>query len=97
MRNKPILLKPQHADLGEPKKREYGELEGTTRVESLGQELSQVLDLAAKDAHHDFRAIVAVRPAEAPVLNHLGSTVEWVDYRIVLEEAEVGKRHRGEV
>lgn len=96
MKNRPILLKPPNADLGQPKTREYRDLEGTTRVETLGQELAQVLDTAAKDARHDFRAIVAVRPAEAPVLNHLGSTVEWVDYRIVLEEAEVGKRHRGE-
>ena len=97
MRQQPIILKAPDPDLGKPKEREYRDLEGTTRVETLGQELAQVLDLAAKDARHDFRAIVAVRPSEAPVLNHLGSTVEWVDYRIVLEDAEVGKRHRGEV
>jgi hypothetical protein len=74
--------------------KEYRHLEGTTRVDTLAIELAQVLDSAARDARHDFAAYVEVRPAENPILNHLGSGVSWVDYKIVLDE--VGKRHREE-
>ena len=72
--------------------REYRQLEGTTRVDTLGMELAQVIDHAAKDARYDFQIAIEVRPATNPILNHLGSGVSWVDYRILLDE--VGKRHK---
>jgi hypothetical protein len=71
--------------------KEYRQLEGTTRVETLGMELAQVLQSAALDARFDFQCALEVRPATHPNLNHLGSDVHWVDYRILLDE--VGKRH----
>lgn len=72
--------------------KEYRQLEGTTRADHLAVELAQVIDQAARDARHDFKLAIEVRPAENPILNHLGSTVTWVDYRILLDE--VGERHR---
>ena len=71
--------------------KEYRQLEGTTRVDTLAIELARVLDSAARDARFDFQCAIEVRPAQHPVLNHLGSHVSWVDYRILLDE--VGKRH----
>lgn len=72
--------------------KEYRRLEGTVRVNSLGLELARVLDGAARDARHDFQAAIEVRPAENPILNHLGSEVHWVDYTILLDD--VYARHK---
>ena len=72
--------------------KEYRDLQGTCRADALTLELARVLENAAQDARHDFKCAIEVRPAENPILNHLGSTVEWVDYRILLDE--VGDVHR---
>lgn len=72
--------------------KEYRQLEGVTSVEGLAVELATVLDQAARDARHDFKCAIEVRPATHPVLVPGGSTVEYVDYRILLDE--VGDRHR---
>lgn len=72
--------------------KEYRQLEGTTTVDALAVEISRVLATAALDARYDFQAAIEVRPATHPDLNHLGSGVSWVDYRILLDE--VGQRHR---
>lgn len=72
--------------------KDYRYMEGTCRSDEIAREFASVLELAARDARFDFEARIKIRPAENPILNHLGSGVSWVDYKIVLDDS-VGARH----